>query len=92
MSTFISKNKHFLNNRRVLLDHLCISAMIFQPQISMRQHIRNYTAEKYVAVVHNRKSKKKTDNLGVNLTLSLLRDHEVYEVSRHIDLFFPSLE
>lgn len=59
MSTFISKNKHFLTNRRVLLDPLCISVMIFQPQILMTQHIRTYTVEKYVAAMHNKKSKKK---------------------------------
>lgn len=59
MSTFISKNKHFLTNRRVLLDPLCISVMILQPQILMRQHIRTYTVEKYVAALHNKKSKKK---------------------------------
>lgn len=72
MRTFISKNKHFLTNRRVLLDHLCISVIIFQPQTVMRQHIRPYAVEKHTVVVHNRKSKKessKVDNLGVSLTL-----------------------
>lgn len=75
-----------MTNRRVLLDHMCISVIIFQLQIMIVQHIRPYIVEEHV--VHYRKSEKeslKADNLGVILTLSL------HEIAWPVDIFLPSL-